>query len=390
MGCCTSTFEEARQDQFAELVNTFPSSSITAIRDDAPGLPQMVTGRISAPNGVLTSPISGSPCVAYFYEISEYGFNGMMEKNGYGFTKIYSEKKNIAFELIDPQNPDHRVQVGANDSLIAINKSSSAEYTTEILTDVALAHVCPVPSYTYDVPRVVHGDIQATKNLIRGYPLKFGMLDGEGDGIRVEVPENIEQLFANANISRFKEKSTWRKLRESCGKKYDEDEYRTFALTEMTIRVNDQMSLIASFMKDDSNEKIMKAVPVRSDAMKSVDNTNPWVSEAVKKIFTLTAHEKAIVLTKFPKVSEIKPLPKGLIWSQEQGVFSNFVLQETVEANVKNMDFRSGLVSPDARGGDGRENMSPDVATSEQKQARAYLFSDAGNERLGNAPVHHE
>ncbi len=71
----------------------------------------------------------------------------------------------------------------------------------------------------------------------------------------------------------------------------------------------------------------------------------------------------------------MKPLPKGLIWSQEQGVFANFALQENAEANVKNLDTRSGIASPS------------DKMSSPERQARAYLFSDAGNERLGNAPA---
>ncbi len=260
----------------------------------------MATGRVCAPNGVLTAPISGSPCVAYFYEVSEYGFNGMLDHNGMGFTKIHSEKKNVAFEIIDPQTPDVRVQVPEHDAMIAVNKSSSASYSTEVMTDIALAHVCPVSTYTYDVPRVVHGDIQATRNLIRGYPLKFGMLDGEGDGVRVEVPENIEQLFIDSKISRFADKSLWRKIRESCGATYDEDEFRTFVLTEMTVRVNDQYSIVAAFEDDATNPNLKLAVPVRKNA--SDGGTNPWVKQATTKLFKLTGHERAIALTKFPKV----------------------------------------------------------------------------------------
>jgi hypothetical protein len=262
----------------------------------------MVTGRVCAPNGVLTAPISGSPCVAYFYEISEFHFNGVLP-HGYGFTKIFAEKKNNAFELIDPQYPDIRILIDESQAMIDLNKSSKIPLSMEYMTDVALAHVCPVPQYTYDVPHIVFADIQATKNLLRGYPLKFGMLDGEGDGVRVEVPENIEQLFVNSKISRFKDKSFWRRLRESCGKKYDEDEYRTFCLTEMCLRVNDQINVVGGIEADSTNPNIKRVIALQKDVVKSSGAVAEEVHDA---LFKLTEHSKTILLSKFPRVSSIR------------------------------------------------------------------------------------
>lgn len=370
----------------------------------------MVTGRICAPNGVLTAPISGSPCVAYFYEISEFvpspiplcgeTLTKLLKSLyilplGFGFRKIYAEKRNNAFEIIDPQFPDVRIMIDEGGGIIAMDKSSNAPYSLEYMTDVALAHVCPTPEYTYDMPQLGNGDIQATTNLLRGYPLKFGMMDGEGDGVRVEVPENIEQLFVNAKISRFKNKSLFRRLREAMGKNYDGDEeFRTFFLTEMSIRVNDQVNIVAGFEQDSSNANIKRAVPLGRQPSVVADSVNEWVEQARNAVFELTKHEKAIVITKFPRVGDIKSLPKGLVWSQEQGVFSNFVLQEQVEQNMKNADFRADQAaisgSPHAHRSPNRqksEKGGPASPTAEDKQARAYLFSKDANKRLGNEVV---
>jgi len=241
--------------------------------------------------------------VAFYYEISEFHFNGMLP-HGFGFTKMFAEKKNIAFEIIDPQFADIRIMIDPCEELIQLEKSSQTPISMEYLSDIALAHVCPVPEYTYDVPFVYKGDIHATKNLLRGYPLKFGMLDGEGDGVRVEVPENIEQLFAKAQISRFKEKSMWRKIRESCGKNYDGDEeFRTFCLTEISIRVNDQVSVVSGFEADSSNPNIFRAVPLSRG-----QTGDARYMQTIKSVFNLTEYEQAMVVSKFPRVRFISPL----------------------------------------------------------------------------------
>ena len=71
-------------------------------------------------------------------------------------------------------------------------------------------------------------------------------------------------------------------------------------------------------------------------------------------------------------MGDVQSLPKALIWTQEQGVFSNFALQDVVESNMKAADTRSGL-----------NNGATGNAPSPDRQARAYLFSDEGKERLG-------
>jgi hypothetical protein len=93
-------------------------------------------------------------------------------------------------------------------------------------------------------------------------------------------------------------------------------------------------------------------------------------------------------------VGDTKPLPKGLIWSQEQGVFSNFVLQERVQENLKEADFRADMAvagaSPHAHhhaSPEHRRSHKSHAPTAEEKQARAYLFSDNANKRLGNQAV---
>lgn len=64
-------------------------------------------------------------------------------------------------------------------------------------------------------------------------------------------------------------------------------------------------------------------------------------------------------------------------------MFSNFVLQDKVEQNAKNLDFRAENGSPGARELGSPSIGSPSV-TTEQKQSRAYLFTDDANKRLGN------
>eukprot|EP01006_Ploeotia_vitrea_P000449 TRINITY_DN103080_c0_g1_i1.p1 TRINITY_DN103080_c0_g1~~TRINITY_DN103080_c0_g1_i1.p1 ORF type:complete len:387 (-),score=-41.34 TRINITY_DN103080_c0_g1_i1:56-1216(-) len=378
MGSCIS-IENTRQKRFKEVVSKFPTGSVTHLRGDAGGLPQMCTGRISATNGILTSPVSGSPCVAYFYEISEYRFTGNIFSNcGWGFKKLYSEKHNIDYEVYDPKCPDVKVLVSASE-VISDNTSRRSNKKNvvgvEYFTDVALAHVCPNPSHDYDVPDVIGGDIHATENLIRGYPLKFGMLDGEGTNTRIEVPESIEQLLNTKNISRLGEKGWWAKLKEAIGRP-QEDPFRTFAITEMCIRVDDQVNVIATFQNDSNNVNIKKAYPVtRTLKTGEGDKEKAWSAETRNVIFKLTPEDDAILITKFPKVGVIEHLPRSLIWSQEQGVFNNFALEHEVNQNVKKLDYRSGL-SPSKKS----QLSSPVVGT---KEARAYLYSDSAKQRLG-------
>lgn len=169
----------------------------------------------------------------------------------------------------------------------------------------------------------------------------------------------------------------------------------------MTIRVNDQINIVGLFENDSNNEYIKKVKPISKSLYQSSEKKiNPWVISIVKKVFELTHHNDALVITKFPRIGDIKPIPKALIWSQEQGVFNNFGLQEVVETNIKDKDFRGERNSHDDNGRPRsplksgrkvptpRNKSTPHAPTIEEKQARAYLFSDAANERLGNSPLH--
>ena len=225
----------------------------------------MCTGRISASSGILTSPISGSPCVAYLYEVSEYCFTGNIITGGWGFKRIYSEKKSLSYEICDPNDPNVKVQVDAQDEIINGSKKAKTKngISFEYLTDVALAHLCPIPAYSYDVPKVVDGEIEATENLIRGYPLKFGMLDGEGTNTRVEIPESIERIMDTLKIKLVDDDNWLMSLKKKL-KLVDEEEvsYRTFALTEMCLRVNDQVNMIATFETIPDSNRTFRAKPV--------------------------------------------------------------------------------------------------------------------------------
>lgn len=240
----------------------------------------MVVGRVSATDELLTGPLSESPCVGYFLEVAEWGFTGdILNNKGYGYKRIYSERRNVAFNISDPSAPDKVVEIPATEEFAyGVNDiPDTKQRSFELLTDVVVAHICP-STLMYEVPHIYDGDIQATKNLIRGYPMRFGMLDGEGEGDRVELPLNIDELLLKCNAKRYR-KTKWAILKSffGCGSgdtRYGEsikggssvksnasDFYDTkLLICEMSIRVNDQMNVVATFKEGAKNKLVASHV----------------------------------------------------------------------------------------------------------------------------------
>lgn len=186
----------------------------------------------------------------------------MWKHYGYGWKKLYGERQSVAFELLDPQTADWKVVVpaysGGQDEAATgmfspgrmFSPKSKKQEKVDFLADVVVTHISPFIFMNYDVPTIINGELQATKNLIRGAPMCFGMMDGTGQGERADIPEHLEQLLQRCGIGR--ERVNYR------GQKV----IRQLVICETTIRINDQVNLVARFENDPSNPKILHAKAV--------------------------------------------------------------------------------------------------------------------------------
>jgi len=336
MGGVVSSFETSRQKQFNDICAELNCVKPSELKVDKENV-QMSCGRVSAPYGILMAPLSMSPCVAYSMEIAEVCFTGdiFSKHRGYGWKNVFSEKKSLAFEIIDPSSSGERIFVSAFKDYTSNTPRPQRGPDTdavEMLTDVVVAHVQPNYKMSYDIPYTVGGDIQATRNLIRGYPFRFGGMDGDGLGKRMEIPENVKEIFTARNIA----------LEEN-GKT------KIFAILETSLRVNDQVNILATFDSDAENPVIRHAKPIRLHETTRSGKSGKFSGNAEKSpqfkgaISRVLKNQDSIIITRFPRLMTIDPLSKTLIFTQEKGM-SSFALGEHA-LNAKDKRLKDALAS---------------------------------------------
>lgn len=166
---------------------------------------------------------------------------------------------------------------------------------------------------------------------------------------------------------------------------------KTFAVCEMTLRVNDQVSVVSCFQDDPNDPGLKHAVPIPRQYDQIADNLPP---EGVGSLRKLTHSRPAVIISKFPKIGHVPPLERADIWDQEEGVLDQFKLAGDAHRQRENRDFAaaSSMSLSNSRSHDpndpllasgdlNRSGSRPGTGAGKMSSSH-YLFSEGAKERL--------